>query len=165
MTRLEWGGPPAETRPVTPADLPVLLAFIQAMADYERMATEATVETLHEAFFGDLPAAVSEIVFVEGEPVGYLIYYFTFGSMTGRRGLWLDDIFVDPAYRGLGLGRALMRYLAGIAARHRCARFEWLVLDWNARALALYRSLGARVLEDHRVCRLDEGGLQALAQG
>jgi len=84
-------------------------------------------------------------------------------GMTGRRGLWLDDLYVAEAYRGRGLGRAVMHYLAGVAARRRCARFEWLVLDWNEQALGLYRGLGARVLEDHRVCRLDEDGILALA--
>lgn len=166
MPELAWdGGPRAETRPVTPADLSTVLAFIRDMADFERLTTEATLEALHAAFFGDPPAALAELVWVEGAPAGYLIYYFTFGSMTGRRGLWLDDIYVTPAYRGRGLGRALMRFLAGVARRYDCARFEWLVLDWNERALGLYRNLGAQVLEDHRVCRLDEGGILALTQG
>ncbi len=162
MARLEWDGT-AETRPITPADLPLLLAFIREMAVFERMITSATVESLREAFFTEPPAAIAELVWVDDEAVGYVTYYFTFGSMTGRRGLWLDDLYVAPAKRGRGLGRALMRYLAGVAVRHRCARFEWMVLDWNESALGLYRSLGAQVLDDHRVCRLDEAGLAALA--
>ena len=162
MARLEWSGGLAETRPITPADLPLLLAFIREMAVFERMTTAATEESLHESFFADPPAAIAELVFVDDVAVGYVIYYFTFGSMTGRRGLWLDDLYVAPAQRGRGLGRALMRYLAGVAVHHRCARFEWMVLDWNEQALGLYRSLGAQVLDDHRVCRLDEAALAEL---
>lgn len=165
MARLAWSKGLAETRPITPADLPRLLAFINEMAVFERMTTAATEETLYEAFFTDPPAAIAELVLVDDVAVGYVIYFFTFGSMTGRRGLWLDDLYVAPSQRGRGLGRALMRYLAGVAVRHQCARFEWMVLDWNERALALYHSLGARVLDDHRVCRLDEAGLAALAAG
>lgn len=165
MTRLEWGGGRAETRPIASDDLPLLLAFINEMAVFERMTTAATQESLHQAFFRDPPAAIAELVFVNDVAVGYVIYFFTFGSMTGRRGLWLDDLYVAPSQRGRGLGRALMRYLAGVAASHHCARFEWMVLDWNERALALYQSLGAQVLDDHRVCRLDEAALAALVAG
>ncbi len=165
MTILAADGLSAHIRPAGPEDVPQLLAFIRDMAVFERMATAATVESLHEALFGDPPAAHAQLAFVDSRPAAYLTYYFTFGSMTGRRGLWLDDVYVAPAYRGRGLGRALMRHLAGIARQHQCARFEWLVLDWNESALGLYRSLGAQVLEDHRICRLDEAGIRALAQG
>lgn len=164
MTQLALAGLAAEVRPATPADVPQLLAFIREMAIFERMTTEATEATLHEALFGDPPAVTALLAFVSGEPAGYMTYFYTFGSMTGRRGLWLDDVYVAPVFRGRGLGRALMRHLAGIARDHGCARFEWLVLDWNEAALALYRSLGAAVLEDHRVCRLDAAGILALAQ-
>lgn len=165
MTILAVDGLSARIRPAGPGDVPQVLAFIRDMAVFERMTTSATEETLQAAFFGDPPAAYAQLAFVDDQPAAYLTYYFTFGSMTGRRGLWLDDVYVAPAYRGRGLGRALMRHLAGIARQHECARFEWLVLDWNEAALALYRSLGAVVLDDHRVCRLDTVGIQALAQG
>ena len=160
---MEPDGPRLQIRPAGADDVPQLLAFIRDMAVFERMTTAATAETLRAALFTDPPAAYAQLVFLDGAAAGYFIYYFTFGSMTGRRGLWLDDVYVAPAFRGRGVGRALMRHLAGIAHQTGCARFEWMVLDWNESALGLYRSLGARVLEDHRICRLDEAGIQALA--
>ncbi len=165
MPRLDVDGLMAETRPVTPGDLPLLLGFIHDMAEFERLTTLATLDSLREALFDAPPAALAELVLVDGQPAGYFIYFFTFGSMTGRRGLWLDDLFVSAAFRGRGLGRAVMRYLAGVAWRRGCARFEWMVLDWNHAAIAFYKSLGAEVLDDHRVCRLDAAGLAALAPG
>ncbi len=163
MAQLEPDGPRILIRPAGADDVPQLLVFIRDMAVFERMTTAATDETLRAALFTDPPAAYAHLVFLDGLAVGYFIYYFTFGSMTGRRGLWLDDVYVAPAYRGRGVGRALMRHLAGIARQTGCARFEWMVLDWNESALGLYRSLGAQVLEDHRICRLDAAGIQALA--
>lgn len=165
MPRLDVDGLTAETRPVMPGDLPLLLAFIHDMADFERLTTQATRDSLREALFEEPAAALAELVLADGQPAGYFIYYFTFGSMTGRRGLWLDDLFISAAFRGRGLGRAVMRYLAGVAERRSCARFEWMVLDWNHAAIAFYKSLGADVLDDHRVCRLDAAGLAALAEG
>jgi GNAT superfamily N-acetyltransferase len=141
-------------RPGTSEDVPVLLAFIRSMAAFERLEVSATEASLREALFGESPAARTLLVFSADRPVGYLTYFFTFATMTGRRGLWLDDLFIDPAFRGRGIGRALMRHLAGVAIQEGCARFEWMVLDWNAPALAFYRRLGARTLEDWRICRL-----------
>lgn len=143
-------------RDVTPADVPLLLAFIRKMAAFEKLTVSGTEESLHSALFGDPPSAHAFLVFVDGEPVGYATYFFSFSSMMGRRALWLDDLFVDAAFRGKGIGKALMAYLAGIAVQNRCARFEWIVLDWNEPAITFYENLGADVRPDWRVCHLNE---------
>ena len=152
-----------EIRDAAPADVPLLLTFIRAMAEFEKLTASATEESLRDALFGKEPAAKALLVFVGDQPVGYATYFFSFTSMMGRRALWLDDLFVDPALRGRGIGKALMAYLAGIATRHGCARFEWIVLDWNQPAIDFYKRLGADVLADWRICRLDEARTEALA--
>lgn len=153
-----------EVRPGRPEDVPVLLGLMRAMAEFEKLTLTATEESLQVVLFGDRPAAQVLLVFVEGDPVGYVTYFFSFASMTGRRGLWLDDVFLEPDYRGRGIGRALMTHLAEIARDNECARFEWMVLDWNTRAIAFYERLGAKVETDLRICRLDEAGLRRLAE-
>lgn len=162
---LTVGDRQVEVRSGTPADVPLLLTFIRAMAAFEKLTVSATEESLHAALFGASPAARSLLAFVEGQPIGYATYYFTFSSMLGRRAMWLDDLFLDPAYRGQGVGRALMAYLARVAAENQCARFEWIVLDWNTPAIEFYKRLGAEILGDWRVCRLDEARLARVASG
>ena len=152
-----------EIRAGTVEDVPLLLAFIKAMAEVEQLEVTATEESLREALFGETPAARLLIVMAGGAPIGYLTTFFTFATMAGRRGLWLDDIYLDPAYRGRGIGAALMAHLAGMSAENGCARFEWMVQDWNASALGLYRRLGAEVLAEWRICRLEGERLAALA--
>ena len=152
-----------EVRAGTIADVPLLLSFIRAMAEFEKLTVTATEESLRESLFGEAPAARVLLAFVDGMPIAYATYFFTFGTMVGKRGLWLDDLFIDPAYRGKGIGRALMAYLAGLAVQQGCARFEWVVLDWNEKAIRFYRNLGATMLTDWRVCRLDEAQLPAIA--
>lgn len=152
-----------DVRAGTAADVPLLLSFIRAMADFEKLTVAATEDGLREALFGDRPAAQTLLAFVDGKPVGYATYFFTFSSMLGRRGLWLDDLFVDAAYRSQGIGEALMAYLADVALENQCARFEWVVLDWNASAIRFYERLGATFASDWRVCRLDGTRLSDLA--
>jgi GNAT superfamily N-acetyltransferase len=152
-----------EVREATIDDVPLLLSFIRAMAEFEQLNVSATEASLRAALFGDAPAARALLAFVDGRPIGYATYFFTFGTMVGRRGLWLDDLFIDPAFRGKGIGAALMGYLATIAQQNDCARFEWMVLDWNEQAIGFYRRLGAQLLGDWRICRLDEGQLARVA--
>lgn len=161
--KLAAKGIDVDVRAATVDDVPLLLSFIQAMAAFERLKVTATEESLRAALFGDAPAARTLLAFAEGRPVGYATYYFTFGTMVGRRGLWLDDLFIDPAFRGKGIGEALMAYLANIAQQNQCARFEWMVVDWNERAIGFYRRLGATLLDDWRICRLDETQLSRVA--
>lgn len=157
-------GIPVAVRPGTPADLPVLLAFIQAMADFEQLTVTATADSLRAALFGEAPAARALLAFAGDRPIAYVTYFFTFATMVGRRGLWLDDVFVTPDFRGRGVGRALMAHLAEIARAHDCARFEWMVLEWNTTALKFYEQLGAEVLAGWRICRMGAGPLAALAE-
>jgi GNAT superfamily N-acetyltransferase len=153
-----------EVRPAAPADVPLLLTFIRKMAAFEKLTVSATEEALQAALFGGAPAAQALLVFVAGRPIGYAIYFFSFSSMMGRRALCLDDLFIDPDFRGRGIGKALMAHLAGIAMENRCARFEWIVLDWNTSAIEFYKRLGAEVLADWRICRLDEAQLPRVAR-
>ncbi len=147
----------------TVGDVPLLLELIRKMAVFEKLEVSATEASLREALFGDAPAAKALLVGLEGATVGYVTYFFTFGSVVGRRGLWLDDIYVEAAFRGRGIGRAIMAHLADIAVRNGCARFEWMVLDWNEAAIGFYRKLGANILPDLRICRLDGDGLAKVA--
>lgn len=152
-----------DVREATRDDVPLLLSFIRQMAAFERLTVTATEASLRDALFGDSPAAHAMLAYVGEQPVAYVTWSFSFASMVGRRVLWLDDLFVDPPFRGNGIGEALMRYLATIARRHDCARMEWMVLDWNERALAFYSRLGADPLPDWRICRLDGASLDKLA--
>lgn len=152
-----------EVRAGLPADVPLLLTFIRAMAAFENLTVSATEESLQTALFGEAPAALTLLAFVEGRPIGYAIYFFSFTSMMGRRALWLDDLFIDAPFRGRGIGKALMAYLARIAVENQCARFEWIVLDWNTSAIEFYNGLGADVIQDWRICRVDEAQLAGIA--
>lgn len=152
-----------DVRTPTEDDIPLLLSFIRSMAEFEKLQVRATEESLREALFGDRPAAHALLAFVEGRPAAYVVYYFSFATMVGKRGLWLDDLFVDPAFRAKGIAGALMAYVADLAIQNECARFEWMVLDWNEPALGFYQKLGATVLDRWRICRLDDGRLASVA--
>ena len=133
------------------------------MAAFERLTVTATEDSLRAALFGENPAARTLLAFADDRPIAYVTYFFTFGTMVGRRGLWLDDLFIAPEFRSKGIGQALMRHLATIAVQHDCGRFEWMVLDWNERAVRFYERLGAQLLSDWRICRLDEDNVKRLA--
>ena len=147
------------------ADVPLILAFIRELAEYERLAHEvvATEALLDEQLFGAVPRA--EVVFAEldGVPVGFALYFHNYSTFTGRAGLYLEDLFVRPEARGAGVGRVLMAWLAKLAVERGCARFEWAVLDWNADAIAFYRSIGAVGMDAWRVQRLAGEALERLA--
>lgn len=152
-----------EVRPGTMTDIPLILAFIRSMAAFEKLTVSATEESLRMALFGDAPAAHALLCFVNDKPIAYITYFFTFATMTGKRGLWLDDLFIDPAFRGRGIGKALMACLADVALQNQCGRFEWMVLDWNESAIGFYESLGANILSGWHICRLDETQLLDVA--
>jgi GNAT superfamily N-acetyltransferase len=162
--KLIAGGLDLELRAGTVADVPLLLSFIRSMAAFEKLTVSATEESLRTALFGESPAARVLFAFVNGTPVAYATYFFTFGTMAGRRGLWLDDLFVHAGWRGKGIGQALMAYLSDVARQHDCASVEWMVLGWNERAIRFYEGLGARFLDDWRICRLDEEELARVAE-
>ena len=152
-------------RAATPADIRVILGFIRDLAAFEREpdAVEATEATLAEALFGPRPAAEGVIAEEAGEPMGIALFFHNFSTWTGRRGLYLEDLYVTPAARGRGVGTALLRHLAGIALERDCARFEWAVLDWNAEAIGFYRTLGAVGLDEWTVQRVSGDALRRLA--
>jgi GNAT superfamily N-acetyltransferase len=152
-------------RPATPADVPIILRFVRELAEYEREpdAVEATEAMLHEALFGERPAAEAVIAEAEGTPIGFALFFHNFSTWKGRSGLYLEDLYVTPAARGSGTGKALLRHLAGIALDRGCARFEWAVLDWNTPAIDFYRAMGAVAMEEWTVQRVDGDALARLA--
>ncbi len=150
-------------RKATPADLGDILQLIRDLAAYEREpdAVQATVESLHGTLFGPTPTAEAIVAEVDGEVVGVALYFTNFSTWSGRDGLYLEDLYVKPEARGTGLGKALLRRIARIAVARGCARVEWAVLDWNAPAIAFYRSLGAVAKDEWTVYRLDGDALAA----
>jgi len=152
---------------ITPAEIPELLTLIRELARFERLEheVEATVELLREAFFGPQPAAGALLARQAEGLAGYAIYFFTFSSFVGRRGVWLEDVYVRPAFRRQGLGRALLERVAGLAAQGRCGRLEWSALRWNENALRFYENLGAKPLEEWVTFRMNERAIQRLAEG
>ncbi len=152
-------------RPATPADVPLILALIRELADYERLAHEvvATEDALAEHLFGARPAAEVLIGECDGEAVGFALYFQSFSTFLARPGLYLEDLFVRPAFRGRGLGARLLVELAALAVQRGCGRLEWSVLDWNEPALAFYRRLGAAPMAEWTVQRLAGDALRAVA--
>jgi GNAT superfamily N-acetyltransferase len=147
--------------------VPIILKMIKALAEYEQMADAmvATEDSLREGLFGPRPFAEVMLGFVGAEAAGYALFFHNFSTFRGAPGIFLEDLFVEPAWRGRGFGRALLVRLAAIAVERGCQRVEWVVLDWNAPAIAFYRGAGADMLEDWRVCRLTGDALRDLSQG
>lgn len=159
--------PEITLRAATPADIPQILAFIAGLAEYEKLAHEAvaTPALLEQHLFGPRPAAEVVIADVEGEPAGFALFFTSFSTFLGQPGLHLEDLFVLPQHRGLGLGKRLMVHLAQLAVSRGYGRFEWSVLDWNEPAIRFYRRLGAVGLDEWTVQRVTGDALQALARG
>jgi GNAT superfamily N-acetyltransferase len=154
-------------RPATPKDVPAILGFIRELAAYEKLEHQvvATVPELSRHLFGERPAAEVVIAELDGVPVGFALFFQNFSTFLGRPGMFLEDLYVQPHARGLGIGRALLRHLAGLAVERGCGRLDWNVLDWNAPAIGFYQKLGAEVLPDWRTCRLTGEALKSLAGG
>jgi GNAT superfamily N-acetyltransferase len=154
-------------RAARPGDETALHALIVGLAEYEKLApmVVAKPEDLTVALFGAHAAAEAVLLGVPDhpEPVGFALYFHNFSTFLGRRGLYLEDLFVLPAYRGRGLGRALLIHLARLAVERNCGRFEWSVLDWNTSAQGFYESLGAQILPDWRITRVTGSALEQLA--
>ena len=152
-------------RPAKPADLPLIAALIRALADYEKLADEVRFDeaTLGEHLFGPHPHAEVVIGEVDRQPQGFALFFHNFSTFEGKPGLYLEDLFVRPEARGAGLGKALLAHLAKLGVARGCARLEWSVLDWNAPAIGFYESLGARMMDEWTVMRVDGAALPALA--
>jgi len=153
-------------RAADPAEVALVLEFIRELAQYERLSHEvvASETDLAQTLFG--PGAFAHVLFgcLDGVPVGFAVYFFNYSTFRGRPGLYLEDLFVRPAARGRGVGRALLAHLARIATERGCARFDWAVLDWNAPAIAFYRTLGAVAVDEWTIFRLAGAPLAELAR-
>ena len=151
----------------TEEDVPLILKFIKALAEYERLADSvvATEGLLRASLFGDRPYAECVIARWNGEPAGFALFFHNFSTFLGQPGLYLEDLFVNPEFRGKGVGRALLRHLASLAVERRCGRLEWSVLDWNESAIGFYKSIGALPLDDWTIFRLRGEALSRLASG
>jgi GNAT superfamily N-acetyltransferase len=153
-------------RSTTKADVPLILDFIRGLAEYERdpAAAVATEQDLLRDGFGPQPKFWCVIAEWDGAPAGFAFYFFNYSTWQGRPGLFLEDLFVRPEFRGKGIGKALMVYLAQVAVRENCGRFVWQVLDWNKPAIEFYESLGAKLLKEWLTMRVDGEALVRLAE-
>ncbi|ODU68979.1 MAG: diamine acetyltransferase [Novosphingobium sp. SCN 66-18] len=151
-------------RPATPADLPLIGAFIRELAEYEKLAHEVRFDeaVLGAKLFGPRPYAEVVIGEVDGAAQGFALFFHNFSTFEGRPGVYLEDLFVRPAARGAGLGKALLAHLAALAIERDCARLEWWVLDWNEPAIGFYKALGARPMDEWTVMRVDGEALARL---
>ena len=146
--------------------MPLILELIRGLAEYERMSDQvvATEAGLREALFGAQPSAEVIIAYADDRPTGFALFFHNFSTFLGRRGLYLEDLFVKPEFRRLGIGRRLLTELARIAVARGCGRFEWSVLDWNAPAIEFYKRLGARPLDEWTIFRMTGDALTRLAE-
>jgi GNAT superfamily N-acetyltransferase len=159
MAQLLTGVMPPPIRPAQPADAAVILGLICALADYEKLSAEvvATEAQLRRSLFPDdgaAPAAHCVIAEADGQAVGFALYFFNYSTFLARPGLYLEDLFVRPEFRGRGFGKALLLHLAQLANARGCGRMEWSVLDWNQPAIDFYESLGAKRMTAWQICRL-----------
>lgn len=153
-------------RPARATDVPLIGALIRELADYERLEHACFVDEqrLHAHLFGSSPRA--EVLMLEcGDPVGFALFFHTFSTFECAPTLYLEDLFVRPAFRRKGIGERALRHLARLAVERGCRRFEWAVLDWNRPAIEFYEKLGAKLLHSWRFCRLDGDALERLARG
>jgi GNAT superfamily N-acetyltransferase len=152
-------------RAAQPADANELLRLIRALAVYEKLEDMAvgTPELLRAALFSPRPAAEAIIAQRHGRPVGFALFFTTFSTFLCKPGLYLEDLFVEPEHRGAGIGKALLRHLAGLAVERECGRLEWRVLDWNAPSIRFYESLGASLLPEWELVRMTEPEFRRLA--
>ncbi len=153
-------------RAATRSDVSTILSFIRALAAYEREpdAVIATEEDLLRDGFGEHPYYRSLIAERDGVPAGFALYFFDYSTWLGRPGLYLEDIFVHPEFRGLGIGKALLQRVAAVALEKGCPRLKWEVLDWNTPAIDFYRAMGAEFLDTWRNVKVSGDALQRLAQ-
>jgi GNAT superfamily N-acetyltransferase len=155
-----------EIRFATERDAPLVLTFIHALAVYEREpdAVETTEAVLREQLASPTPPFECLLAELDGVPAGFALFFHNYSTWRGRRGIWLEDLFVPPKCRRHGVGRALLKHVAAIANERGCARLEWSVLDWNTPAIEFYRSFGATLLDTWTICRVTDAALAELAR-
>lgn len=158
--------PELEIKQATVEDVALILQFIKELADYEKLLKEvvATEEILRETLFGERKAAEVVIGYYENEPVGFALYFHNFSTFLGKPGIYLEDLYVKPEYRGKGFGKNFLTYLAGLAKQRNCGRLEWWVLDWNEPAIKFYKKLGAIAMDEFTVFRVTGDSLEKLAK-
>lgn len=154
-------------RTATPDDIPVIHAMVRELAEYEKVPDEAKAsrQQLHEALFGERPAAFAHIAEAAGEPVGFAMWFLNFSTWRGVHGIYLEDLYVRPEARGGGHGKALLTELARICVERGYERLEWSVLNWNRPSIDFYEALGARPQDEWTVYRLTDGALRELGSG
>ncbi|MEA2337412.1 MAG: hypothetical protein QOE82_1419, partial [Thermoanaerobaculia bacterium] len=154
-----------EIRNATQSDVPQIHQFIRALAEYEKLAhlVVATEEQLQETLFGNKPYAEVIIAEEDGTPAGFALFFHNYSTFLAQPGIYLEDLFVKPEYRGRGYGKALLARLAQIARERKCGRIDWAVLDWNEPSIAFYKSLGAQVMDEWHTFRLTGDALRALS--
>ena len=155
----------AEIRPATEDDVPIILSLIRELAEYERLSHEvvATEGLLRESLFGERRGAEVLIACCKGAPAGFALFFHSFSTFLGRPGIYLEDLYVKPEFRGRGIGRALLTHLARLAKERGCGRLEWAVLDWNEPAIKLYKSIGAVPMDEWTVYRVTGDALETVA--
>jgi diamine N-acetyltransferase len=156
---------PPHIRPAVPADRDTIFALVHELAVYEKLedAVDASASDLSAALFCDHPRVFCDMAEEDGQPVGLAIWFYTFSTFRGRHGIWLEDLFVRPAFRGRGFGRALLSRLATRCIDENLARLEWSVLDWNTPSIAFYKAMGAKLMDEWTNCRCEGDALQSLA--
>ena len=154
-------------RPAQPADAGELMRLIRALADYEKLSgmCVGTPEMLREALFGARRSCEALMAERNGRSVGFALFFSTFSTFLCKPGLYLEDLFVEPAERGLGIGKGLLRALATLAIERDCGRFEWRVLDWNEPSIRFYESMGATIMPEWQLVRMTRPEIESLAQG
>ena len=152
-------------RPATRADVPAILELIRGLAEYERLADEcvATEVALAETLFGARPQAEVVLALADGTPAGFALFFSSYSTFLARHGIYLEDLFVRPEFRGRGIGKTLLAHLAALALERGCGRLEWSVLDWNADAIRFYKSLDAKALDEWTVYRVTGDALNTLS--
>ncbi|MCA3554684.1 GNAT family N-acetyltransferase [Aestuariivirga sp.] len=154
-----------EVRAARPGEEGLVLGFIRKLAEYEKLAHEvtATGAGLREALFGPAPRCHCDLAFWNGEPAGFALWFYNFSTFAGKAGIYLEDLFVEPHLRGRGIGKALLKTLARRCVAEGLPRLQWWVLDWNEPSIAVYRSLGAKPMDEWTVFRVTGSELEALA--
>lgn len=165
MTALDSPSTPV-LRAAAPADCAAIVGLIRELAVFEKLEhlVVVTPEGLQTQLFGPRPAAEAVVVEMAGKVVAFALFFTNFSTFLGQPGLYLEDLYVQPAHRGRGLGRALLQHLGALAVERGCGRFEWSVLDWNHDAIRFYEKMGATVMPDWRICRVTGAALRAFAK-
>lgn len=152
-------------RAATPEDVAVLFELIKALSEYEKLshAVTGSAASLEAHLFGDRPYAEAIIAEFSGQPVGFCLFFHNYSTFLTKPGIYIEDLFVLPEYRGRGIGKQLVSYVAQLAVSRNCGRLEWSVLDWNEPAIGFYKRIGASILDEWRICRVTGDSLSSLA--